>query len=163
QTRKRRLARKRRKHRRERGAHAPVRAGIESRQHGDESFGIESSDGPQRDRKSTRLNSSHRTISYAVFCLKKQKRHPQAMRRPQTAPLLSYPPSSVPTPPRPHPTPTPFPYRRSSDLQTRKRRLARKRRKHRRERGAHAPVRVGIESRQHGDESFGIESSDGPQ
>src|SRR5438094_9874003 len=24
------------------------------------------------DRKSTRLNSSHRTISYAVFCLKKQ-------------------------------------------------------------------------------------------
>src|SRR6266516_7156747 len=25
-----------------------------------------------RDRKSTRLNSSHRTISYAVFCLKKQ-------------------------------------------------------------------------------------------
>src|SRR6266705_5017282 len=25
------------------------------------------------DRKSTRLNSSHRTISYAVFCLKKQK------------------------------------------------------------------------------------------
>src|SRR5207248_11382319 len=28
---------------------------------------------PRRDRKSTRLNSSHRTISYAVFCLKKQK------------------------------------------------------------------------------------------
>src|SRR5207248_10945575 len=27
-----------------------------------------------RDRKSTRLNSSHRTISYAVFCLKKKKR-----------------------------------------------------------------------------------------
>src|SRR5437773_3751071 len=26
---------------------------------------------PQRDRKSTRLNSSHITISYAVFCLKK--------------------------------------------------------------------------------------------
>src|SRR5207248_10657138 len=25
----------------------------------------------RRDRKSTRLNSSHRTISYAVFCLKK--------------------------------------------------------------------------------------------
>src|SRR5437867_7431773 len=25
------------------------------------------------DRKSTRLNSSHRTISYAVFCLKKKK------------------------------------------------------------------------------------------
>src|SRR5207248_7905944 len=27
-----------------------------------------------RDRKSTRLNSSHRTISYAVFCLKKKKK-----------------------------------------------------------------------------------------
>src|SRR5437867_9890832 len=27
------------------------------------------------DRKSTRLNSSHRTISYAVFCLKKKKEH----------------------------------------------------------------------------------------
>src|SRR5207248_4637479 len=28
----------------------------------------------ERDRKSTRLNSSHRTISYAVFCLKKKKK-----------------------------------------------------------------------------------------
>src|SRR5207248_3977779 len=28
---------------------------------------------PDQDRKSTRLNSSHRTISYAVFCLKKKK------------------------------------------------------------------------------------------
>src|SRR5438094_4173311 len=28
--------------------------------------------GKIRDRKSTRLNSSHRTISYAVFCLKKK-------------------------------------------------------------------------------------------
>src|SRR5437773_5167696 len=28
----------------------------------------------KRDRKSTRLNSSHITISYAVFCLKKKKR-----------------------------------------------------------------------------------------
>src|SRR5699024_11303813 len=28
---------------------------------------------PQRDRKSTRLNSSHVSISYAVFCLKKKK------------------------------------------------------------------------------------------
>src|SRR5437762_12390481 len=27
----------------------------------------------QQDRKSTRLNSSHRCISYAVFCLKKKK------------------------------------------------------------------------------------------
>src|SRR2546422_8314698 len=28
-----------------------------------------------RDRKSTRLNSSHGYISYAVFCLKKKKKH----------------------------------------------------------------------------------------
>src|SRR5207248_8834158 len=28
-----------------------------------------------QDRKSTRLNSSHRTISYAVFCLKKKKKN----------------------------------------------------------------------------------------
>src|SRR5437763_7402265 len=30
--------------------------------------------GGARDRKSTRLNSSHRCISYAVFCLKKKKK-----------------------------------------------------------------------------------------
>src|SRR5258708_15715258 len=30
---------------------------------------------PGRDRKSTRLNSSHQIISYAVFCLKKKKEH----------------------------------------------------------------------------------------
>src|SRR3712207_7789718 len=29
----------------------------------------------QLDRKSTRLNSSHANISYAVFCLKKKKKH----------------------------------------------------------------------------------------
>src|SRR5438552_11802298 len=28
---------------------------------------------PKKDRKSTRLNSSHQIISYAVFCLKKKK------------------------------------------------------------------------------------------
>src|SRR3712207_6909724 len=28
---------------------------------------------PSQDRKSTRLNSSHANISYAVFCLKKKK------------------------------------------------------------------------------------------
>src|SRR5690606_41420930 len=31
--------------------------------------------GREQDRKSTRLNSSHVKISYAVFCLKKKKRH----------------------------------------------------------------------------------------
>src|SRR3712207_9364512 len=29
----------------------------------------------REDRKSTRLNSSHANISYAVFCLKKKKKH----------------------------------------------------------------------------------------
>src|SRR5690349_22139382 len=32
-------------------------------------------DPARRDRKSTRLNSSHVEISYAVFCLKKKNRH----------------------------------------------------------------------------------------
>src|SRR5437879_13899860 len=34
---------------------------------------VTSSNPRRRDRKSTRLNSSHRCISYAVFCLKKKK------------------------------------------------------------------------------------------
>src|SRR5437773_6324810 len=41
------------------------------------------------DRKSTRLNSSHITISYAVFCLKKKKNTPH------------HPPPSGPHPPTP--------------------------------------------------------------
>src|SRR5690554_7456769 len=34
----------------------------------------ETTTGVHRDRKSTRLNSSHVRISYAVFCLKKKKK-----------------------------------------------------------------------------------------
>src|SRR5687768_17742596 len=34
----------------------------------------------RRDRKSTRLNSSHGYISYAVFCLKKKKKHITSIR-----------------------------------------------------------------------------------
>src|SRR5258708_14515549 len=34
-----------------------------------------------RDRKSTRLNSSHQIISYAVFCLKKKKKTQTSLRR----------------------------------------------------------------------------------
>src|SRR5256885_11027171 len=33
-----------------------------------------------QDRKSTRLNSSHLVISYAVFCLKKKKKHTAHVR-----------------------------------------------------------------------------------
>src|SRR2546429_4757037 len=45
--------------------------------------------GPQ-DRKSTRLNSSHGYISYAVFCLKKKKHdgHPRPLQATPSAPLL---------------------------------------------------------------------------
>src|SRR3712207_7131873 len=35
----------------------------------------------RRDRKSTRLNSSHANISYAVFCLKKKKKTIPTQRR----------------------------------------------------------------------------------
>src|SRR5258708_24616033 len=42
------------------------------------------------DRKSTRLNSSHQIISYAVFCLKKKngRRHPTDLHVSELAPLL---------------------------------------------------------------------------
>src|SRR5688572_32436761 len=35
------------------------------------------------DRKSTRLNSSHSQISYAVFCLKKKKHSPRTLTLPR--------------------------------------------------------------------------------
>src|SRR6266536_4547623 len=35
------------------------------------------------DRKSTRLNSSHEWTSYAVFCLKKKKKHDHMSPRPE--------------------------------------------------------------------------------
>src|SRR5256885_13234880 len=38
--------------------------------------------GADLDRKSTRLNSSHLVISYAVFCLKKKNRHVATAARP---------------------------------------------------------------------------------
>src|SRR5437867_9128423 len=36
--------------------------------------------GNNQDRKSTRLNSSHRTSSYAVFCLKKKRKRQDSAR-----------------------------------------------------------------------------------
>src|SRR5258707_5311209 len=41
-----------------------------------------------RDRKSTRLNSSHANISYAVFCLKKKKTNRLRPRTRAEAPIL---------------------------------------------------------------------------
>src|SRR5688572_31419137 len=52
-----------------------------------------------RDRKSTRLNSSHSQISYAVFCLKKKKKKLHSHHRPIThttfTHLVCYHPSTV--------------------------------------------------------------------
>src|SRR5258708_27846836 len=46
----------------------------------------------QRDRKSTRLNSSHQIISYAVFCLKKKKK---ILNNSHATPTLTYPAPAV--------------------------------------------------------------------
>src|SRR5256885_6156619 len=42
--------------------------------------------GELADRKSTRLNSSHLVISYAVFCLKKKKKRSPHLYAPMTPP-----------------------------------------------------------------------------
>src|SRR5438094_1478587 len=63
-----------RSHARERG-----RAGLPRLPRGARISAAESRD--TRDRKSTRLNSSHRTISYAVFCLKKKKKKNKEQKR----------------------------------------------------------------------------------
>src|SRR5258708_18579740 len=54
------------------GPHGRLRGCCHERkaQRGDEGDGRDA--GPDGDRKSTRLNSSHQIISYAVFCLKKK-------------------------------------------------------------------------------------------
>src|SRR2546429_921197 len=44
----------------------------------------------QRDRKSTRLNSSHGYISYAVFCLKKKKCFPRHLPQPPPPPTIMH-------------------------------------------------------------------------
>src|SRR5689334_24800818 len=48
--------------------------------HRPEMYQKEDSEG-NRDRKSTRLNSSHSSISYAVFCLKKKTSHKRQTHR----------------------------------------------------------------------------------
>src|SRR3712207_8922275 len=49
-------------------------------------FGKQLKSVPYVDRKSTRLNSSHANISYAVFCLKKKKTSSRTCRTPRTRP-----------------------------------------------------------------------------
>src|SRR2546430_7711202 len=41
------------------------------------------------DRKSTRLNSSHSQISYAVFCLKKKNKFTSSLLRPTLSALIT--------------------------------------------------------------------------
>src|SRR3989442_11918276 len=52
-------------------------AGVRSKPFSAYTYSIDRRSGDRccRDRKSTRLNSSHVRISYAVFCLKKKKKH----------------------------------------------------------------------------------------
>src|SRR2546426_5577758 len=58
----------------ERERHSPPHSGGERRCHaGTHGYGATPPKGESGDRKSTRLNSSHLVISYAVFCLKKKK------------------------------------------------------------------------------------------
>src|SRR6266436_6800692 len=52
----------------------------------------------RRDRKSTRLNSSHGYISYAVFCLKKKTKKQNVRRREK----IVHPPSSAALSSNPH-------------------------------------------------------------
>src|SRR3712207_7502757 len=60
----------------------------------------------QQDRKSTRLNSSHANISYAVFCLKKKTEwHAPPPRRPAIRTPVPSPPHGSLGPPPPSPTP----------------------------------------------------------
>src|SRR5258708_26559663 len=47
------------------------------------------------DRKSTRLNSSHQIISYAVFCLKKKKNRTNSSHQPIAVRYYSVPPTRL--------------------------------------------------------------------
>src|SRR2546427_4230603 len=62
-----------------------VRA-VQAARRGDEPGGAA---GRHRDRKSTRLNSSHSQISYAVFCLKKKKKNKKMSTRHAAAENMS--------------------------------------------------------------------------
>src|SRR5438067_9909149 len=64
-----------------RGASLRIRAQVRS-QEGGPDIDYLFADAKRGDRKSTRLNSSHVSISYAVFCLKKKnKLHPHTPQR----------------------------------------------------------------------------------
>src|SRR2546430_3973529 len=68
-------------------ARAARRISSATRASGDTNFGVNQGNNP--DRKSTRLNSSHSQISYAVFCLKKKTTESESI-----PPSSAYPPAS---------------------------------------------------------------------
>src|SRR5690242_21046784 len=57
-----------------RGGEPVGRLAGQDRPQADQPPGLRGTQAPVGDRKSTRLNSSHMSISYAVFCLKKKKK-----------------------------------------------------------------------------------------
>src|SRR2546422_7733549 len=65
------------------GAAPPAGAGSRPREEAGDRCKAPGPQGPSRDRKSTRLNSSHGYISYAVFCLKKKKHDTEATYTPR--------------------------------------------------------------------------------
>src|SRR5262245_64777173 len=62
---------------------------------------------PTSDRKSTRLNSSHLGISYAVFCLKKKTQRSAGSTHRRSAPPVDRRSNSTPHAPACHRTPEP--------------------------------------------------------
>src|SRR5689334_24078990 len=62
---------------------------VRPRRVGDPAEGPARTAGHQRDRKSTRLNSSHSSISYAVFCLKKKKKNTLVTRANETSRIIT--------------------------------------------------------------------------
>src|SRR5258708_29673004 len=54
-----------------------ILASLNNARKGGSDSSVKSNLANMRDRKSTRLNSSHQIISYAVFCLKKKKKEKQ--------------------------------------------------------------------------------------
>src|SRR5438876_7199118 len=67
--------RSRAEHQDDHAEHAGLRQPVGAESHG------------EQDRKSTRLNSSHPSISYAVFCLKKKKNNTTVATQKITQPL----------------------------------------------------------------------------
>src|SRR5256886_11574984 len=75
--------------------HNPSRQGTQVERHGNDAVAVifprllETGEHMRLDRKSTRLNSSHSQISYAVFCLKKKNAESHVNLSHRSAPSMS--------------------------------------------------------------------------